>query len=311
MNETTSPLDLLRQARVHNLLKDWARGKRLSAAAVAEIRAVHPDFDPQPSAPPAEGEPQISTSPPAMVQEPDGEATAEQIERWAAIYGVKRRQLFRYLAIGRAHRYPAPLDHPVEFANRWWAKPRMHQRCPPNIMEAARRFAAMAPPPAAVETPATTPLAGSASADLDEGSFDDGEEVRIARRLVKKYRDKLDEMLDDPNKAGDVAQWDSRLKDAMKTLKEAKASDRAQKKETGYYRPAIEVDQQIFALLKLLVAMRAKMVENIRTDLRKKFPDLPEDQCEALIAIVVAERSREDEIFRDLSKAPDVFALAA
>lgn len=322
MSDSAAQIELLRQARVHNLLKEWAgpRPRRLTLVEIAEIRAVLPDFDPQPPGlAPAAGDDllRIPSADPAILQPAavEAEASADQIARWEAIYGSKRRQLFRYLATGRDNHDPCPLDDPLQMPA-WWSR-NMHQRCPAKIINAAqavRQTTAEAPPPAAADGAAPSLPGAAATVDLDDTTLDDGEEVRIARSLVKTYRDKLAEVIKDPHRANEIAQWDTRLKDALKTLKDAKTSDREAKKSADYFIPRGEVEMQVFGLLKLLKAMRDNMEKRFRAEVRARFPDMPELQVEALIAILAAERSREDEIFRDLSsiKAPDdVFRLAA
>ena len=138
---------------------------------------------------------------PASFSGAEAESTAEQIARWESVYGTKRRQLFRWLATGRAHGYPCPLDHPVEML-RWWAPPRMLQRIPEKLLAAARHAAAAAPAPASLQSPpASEPaLPAPPAGDLfDAPSLEfpaqveqmRGEQARIQRQLDDARRGRL------------------------------------------------------------------------------------------------------------------------
>ena len=128
---------------------------------------------------------------------PETEATAAQIEKWSALYGTTRRNLFKWRSTGRAHGYPCPLDNPVEML-RWWAPPRMKHRIPEKLLAAARQFAASAPPVAAAPEPASPPA--PAAGDLFNAPSLEfpaqveqmrGEQARIQRQLDDARRGKL------------------------------------------------------------------------------------------------------------------------
>jgi hypothetical protein len=138
---------------------------------------------------------------PAPFSGAEAESTAEQIARWESVYGTKRRQLFRWLATGRAHGYACPLDHPVEML-RWWSPPRMLQRIPEKLLAAARHAAAAAPAPAGPQSPpASKPaLPAPPAGDLfDAPSLEfpaqveqmRGEQARIQRQLDDARRGRL------------------------------------------------------------------------------------------------------------------------
>ena len=253
-----------------------------------------------------------------------GEATAAQIAAWSALYGVGRRQLFRYIEIGLAHGYPCPLDRPVEFAGKWWARPRMKQRVPENILRAAQQAAAQAglasanhPPPAAADPAATSTPPPAAAAVTDgfdlKADFGEGGEVAIARQLVARFAAKVQQAMD-ANKVEEVQTWNRHLREAIETFRKAKNDDRAAQEGSGLVLSRAEVELQVFQILKTLAAMRAAMSKRLTADLRTRFPDLPEEVFTALAECTETHRAKEDEIFRDLNvlqKPDDVFRLAA
>ena len=120
------------------------------------------------------------------------EATASQIAHWMELYGTQRRQLYRWLAIGRAHNFPCPLDQPVEML-RWWAPPRMKHRIPQKILDAARAAAGAAPPPAAAAPEPSSPPAAPAGDLFAAASLDFPAQVERMRGELARIQRQLDE----------------------------------------------------------------------------------------------------------------------
>jgi len=190
MEATGTPLALLKQARVHSLLKGWAGGKRLSSSETAEIRELHPDFQPgaAPASPPVGDELPVVSAPASPVQ-PDTEATAEQIVRWESLYDTKRRQLFRYIATGREKGRPCPLDHPAQMPA-WWGAC-MKQRVPTKILAAAQRAAGESGTPAS-DAPGAPPPPPTGELALTEASYDFPAQVERLRGEQRRIQHQLD-----------------------------------------------------------------------------------------------------------------------
>lgn len=257
---------------------------------------------------------QASASPLLTLAASSDEITREQLDRWAETYGTKWRQLRRWIVIGREKGDRCPLDAPA-LMPAWWLK-HMKQRVPPKLLAAAAASQTTATAPPLAADAAESPAASDDeldNIDLGTTTLNDGEELIIARQMVfglrKKYFDAFK-----ANQLAEANNYRVQLRDALKTLKEARASDREEKKMNGDLLPRSEIEMNVFALLKMVAAMRAGTGVRLRADLAARFPTMTAEHVEAIVEIVEAQIARGDELFRDLGviKVPeDVFRLAA
>jgi hypothetical protein len=184
------------------------------------------------------------------------ELTKAQIAEWQELYGVGRRQLFRWRKEG------APLADPAAMPL-WYS--RTHKwSVPDSILTAAKRAAAATTPTPATpsEVPAgkmSPPPAPSSERtvpvlNLSELVFDANELVANAARRVAA----LDKRLDDAyagRSSEDVDWLDAKLQKSVESLRKLKDSDQKMQVAMGKYTPTEEIERDLATLVELLRQM--------------------------------------------------------
>ena len=183
--------DIARQLLASDFENICAKLKAGGTMTTAERKMfeAHAQQIPEPAPPSAEAPPDPA---PASAPLPSAPSTEDKIARWEATYATKRRQLFRYLAIGREKNHPCPLDHPEQMPA-WWSACMKH-RIKPAILAAAQGAARATgiPQIPAPQPLDTAPPLPSAIPATDPTSYDFLAQVERMRREQFRLHHQLD-----------------------------------------------------------------------------------------------------------------------
>lgn len=195
---------------------------------------------------------------------------SEQIVAWEGVYGTKRRQLFRYISVGRQKSDPCPLDHPTEMPG-WWRRCMKH-RAPDKILLATN--AAREASPSTATTPPTadgTPPAPSippGGFDLAAAQYAEGEAVLQARQIVSANYQKLTaSYASDPVDTDGIQLWQVRWEKSVEALRKQERDDRDAAKSRGHLLHRSLVESEIAQMLEALRLLREAMPEKILAQL--------------------------------------------
>lgn len=223
-----------------------------------------------------------------------------QIDAWAAVWSTTRRQLWRWIKVGREKDDPCPLQDPEAMPD-WWAR-RMTWSVPSKIWAVARAGGGDKTKKNLIGisvsniSPPVTPI------DINEFDVSAGEAVRQWRRIVGALFTQVQKAY----LAGDpVDHIQSRLNKASEQLRKLEKDEREDKLSTGEYISKEENERACVAGAAMLKQMRESMVRRVL----ELCPWLTPDQREKIAAAIERVRSQEDRIFQrtPLLKSNDDF----
>lgn len=227
----------------------------------------------------------------------DGSVSREQLDAWAAIYGIQHRQLRRLIARGREKKHPCPLDDPRLMPA--WVEQHVEKIRSDLWDKVTAAASAAEPAPAAgqpstpvVSPPPTTPVtaaAGGMSIDLSTVGGVEGESVALFRALFAAARLELEEAYKSGTE-GKKLTLHSRLEKIGESLRKHEAAAEAKAKRRGELLSRPEVFTAITEALNTLRLMREHSTKRVLSRLSTLDPSVV-----AQIAAALDENGRREE----------------
>lgn len=213
--------------------------------------------------------------------------SVQLIDAWASSYSTTRRQLWRWIKIGREKGKPCPLHEPAQMPD-WWTSC-MTWSVPAKIWEVARRS------PGDKTQGNANGFSPQKNAVVDVRQFDlsSGEAVRRQRQIVAALFDQQDKAY----LSGDaVDHIQTRCNKALEQLRKLEKDEREHLQSIGEYRPRAEVERDYTEAAIMLRQMRDSMERQII----ELCPWLTAEERPLLAAAVQRVRSQEDRVFQKL-----------
>lgn len=305
-----------KEARVASLVQKWVAGGELTPEQRAEVLEAHPDFDFGPVSSSSD-----STNEHVSVAE---HISAEQIAEWQRTYDTKRRQIYRWLKIGRQKKDPCPLSDPGAMP-KWWARNMKHV-APEKLALAAAKVAIVEnlEKNLGAETGAAdAPSHGAGMVmNLNVGEMGEGEAVRQARQIVAMCYGKLAEAMNaEPPDLAAAQLWQVRWEKSVEALRKQERDDREARKQAGELLPKGQLLTEAAQLLEALRLAHGSMGVKIIAELGKKAEGRKRRVLQLiepdLISAIETVRCREAELFASLetfgsrTAVGEAFALQA
>lgn len=250
----------------------------------------------------------------------DGEVTRQQLDRWAALYGVEHRQLRRWIARGREQNDACPLDDPVSMPA--WIEKHLQkirsamrdrvsaaaeaargQAASPPVSPSGEQ-AAVPPPPVASREPVVAPL------DLSSVGGVEGETVSFFRQIFAGVKQQLEEAYRE-GKEERIRTLHARLEKVGESLRKQEIAAEARARRNGDLLEKSEVLNEIAQLLATMKLMHEQTARRVCSGL----PDVDPETLDRIRRVLARERERELNVLRNLStyrsQADVLFALAA
>jgi ribosomal protein L13E len=265
-------------AREENLLQKWSKGGRLLQSEFEEIRHR---LDAE----------TIATFEKLFSAESAGQFRYEKpLREYQTVYGVRVRQVKRWIAIGRAAEPPAPppLDEPGAMSA-WWVR-HMKQRIPAKLLQLNRS--------AAVDIGGKGNDQGAgASVDASQYEGQIADALREARTMLAlvtaqlkvAYKSGVDSRIEIEHR---------RFTRCLRAVKEAEQASREDKKSRDELIPKAEILPELSELLQVLKHMRASRKR--RTLERLESIGLTSEQVAAIGIVVEDVREDENKVLRRL-----------
>lgn len=292
----------------------WRAGQTLTPEQWREVHAIFPEFATTPApAPPMTSAPAGDFALRAEPEPVNDELTKVEVAHFMELYGVGRRQLFRWKKEG------APLRKPEDMPG-WWKRSGHTWDVPEKVQAAAvaARTAAAdpAPPEPSMENPidptpppaaaSVAPGVGAAARsmpvfNLHELQFDPNELVANAARRVAAL-DKRIAAAYAGESTEDADVLESKLLKAVEGLRKLKDSDQKMKLAMGQYTLTADVERDLATLVELLRQMdetEARRVDEL-------CPGLPQEARAQVRAAILRVGEARRRIFRKLGTITSV-----
>ena len=308
----------------------YSTGARLTAPELAEVREMHPGFAPdavpvtpptpmpeENATPPAPAGPSLVLTPAPSPAAGDGSITRAQLDAWGALYGVKHRQLRRWIERGEEKSDPCPLDEPMRMPlwidkNIEKVRGEMREKVQAAANAAARLVSPPSPVPAASDKavegcpppPPTIPVVPTMMAPLDLATVGgvEGESVDTFRQLFAATKKQL---VDAYGKGDDdrINSLTRRLEKTGESLRKHEVQAEARARRAGELLSRPEVITEVAALVNMMRLMREQRVKRVAS----QMTDLTPDQLARLDRALNEVGEREEDILRNarLVKGPE------
>lgn len=234
----------------------------------------------------------------------EGRLSRVQLDRWTKLYRKGARQIRRWIEKGKEKREACPLDNPSEMPA-WWER-HMTWSVPDEILAAAHAarvdqetqtippaLSALAPPvaPDSSKAPAAAP---GPPIDLADYDLEEGEAVRLQRRLVKASYDQLERAY--KGEGGNIDVLQTKFNKAAEALRKIEKDDRTDRERSGALIKRLSIERDLANGVELLRQMRESMVRRVL----EICPSLSAEQREEVGTGIIKVREHEDRVFRNL-----------